>query len=523
MSVIQRLHAHIILASFLLVTALSAQNTAAVPIAKAPDWVTPTAVTFPTTIPTTEIEDGTYYLLVENQVKVDNAQPSVLYKHFAELVVNQEGLEEVSQINMNYDPTYQNIVLNSVLVHRGDEVFDRTKVSKIQLLQREAGMEELMYDGHLTANIILDDIRVGDIVEYSYTLTGANPVYQGVFHYDRSIQWSDPVRQLFVRVLWGKPTPLHIKKLHTDASIQERTLGKYKEYTLKLQDTVPARFNSQSPRWFQPYASVYFHEKAAWSEIAQWAASLYKGKIDTTGEVARIAGEISAKVKAPEARVVAALRYVQSTIRYLGIEMGTNSHLPSDAKETLTRRYGDCKDKVVLFISLLKALGIEAYPALVNTQIRDHIAELPPMMNLFDHVLVKVVLGGKTYWLDPTRSYQMGKLENIYQSDYGYALVADVRSKQLESMKAPENLSKSVIRDHYDLSAGAGKEVLFESVNEHQGYMAEDFRYDLASSGVAKLQKHYVEFYSGYYPKIKALMTFESRDDETTGFTTTNR
>ena len=48
--------------------------------------------------------------------------------------------------------------------------------------------------------------------------------------------------------------------------------------------------------------------------------------------------------------------------------MGTNSHQPTPASETLALRYGDCKDKTVLLISLLKALGVEAHPALVNTE-----------------------------------------------------------------------------------------------------------------------------------------------------------
>ncbi|MEJ2500655.1 MAG: DUF3857 domain-containing protein, partial [Campylobacterales bacterium] len=385
---------------------------------------------------------------------------------------------------------------------------------------RESGLEEQMYDGHLTANIIVDDVRVGDIIEYSYTRTGTNPIYKGVFNYERNVQWNIPVHYQGIRVLWGKPNPLHSKKLNTDVAIKKKAYGRFQEYSLALTDTPAHPINSEVPKWFQPYGIVYFYEADTWSEIVAWAAALYDNVKDGGTAVAPIAKTIEQSAGTPEAKVSAALNYVQSNIRYLGIEMGTGSHAPSSAQETLQRRYGDCKDKAVLFISLLKALGIRAYPALVNTEIKQHIAELPPMMDAFNHVIVKTVLDGKIYWLDPTRSYQIGKLEHIYQPDYGYALVVDGMARSLESMHNSAHLSRNVINDSFDLTKGVGQEVLFESSTGYYGYAAERARYDLASKGAASLQQQYLDFYSAYYPGIEARTNFERVDDPNTGVVT---
>lgn len=497
-----------------------AGTAAPVPIEKTPAWVVEKEVTVPKNIPKDDIDNGVYYLHADNQIKVDEGEKTVFYSRFAELVVNREGLEAVSQINLDYDPTYQNIALHSLLIHRGVQRIDKTKTAKITLLQRESGLEEQMYDGHLTANIIVDDVRVGDIIEYSYTRTGTNPIYKGVFNYERYVQWEMPVHYQGIRVLWGKPTPLHTKTLNTGVAIKEKPFGRFKEYSLSLNDTLPLHINSEVPQWFQPYGIVYFHEAGNWSEIAAWAASLYENVTDGGQAVGQIATTIEQSESTPEAKVSAALNYVQSNIRYLGIEMGTGSHAPSSAKETLQRRYGDCKDKAALFISLLKALGVRAYPALVNTEIKQHVAKLPPMMDAFNHVIVKVVLGGKTYWLDPTRSYQIGKLENIFQPDYGYALVVDGKTRSLEPMSNRANLSRRIVNDSFDLSKGVGQEVLFESSTGYYGYSAERERYNLASQGVTSLQEHYLDFYSAFYPGIEALMNFESADDQNTGVVT---
>ena len=512
-----RLKTILVLLLLTLGSGVYAKTAAPIPIEKTPGWVIEKKVSVPQKVPLNDIDSGVYYLLADDQLKVDDTGKTASYAHFAELVVNQEGLEEVSQINVDYDPSYQKIVLNSLVIRRGGRSIDKTETATISILRRESGLEEQMYDGHLTANIIVDDVRVGDIVEYSYTRIGANPIYKGVFNYDRYVEWNMPVHYQGIRVLWGKPEPLHVKELNTDAVITEKKLGRFKAYSLELRDTPARHVDSQVPRWFQPYGIVYFHEAGSWSDIASWAAALYDNVIGGGEEIRQIAKRIEDNASTPEAKAVAALGYVQSNIRYLGIEMGTGSHAPSPAEETLKRRYGDCKDKAVLFISVLRALGIKAEPALVNTDIGRHVAEMPPMMNAFDHVIVKVVLGGKTYWLDPTRSHQIGKLENIYQPDYGYALVVDRKTRSLEPMKNTGHFSRTVINDVFDLTKGAGQDVLFESSTNYYGYAAEKHRFDLASESITNLQKQYLDFYSTYYPDIKVLMNFQSADDQKSG------
>ena len=294
-------------------------------IDKTPAWIVPKALSLPEQIPTHELDGGVYYLLSDSQIRVEQDEETEQYAHYAELVVNQEGLEEVSPVNIDYDPSYQTITLNTLRIHRDGHIIDKTKTATISLLRRESGLEEQMYDGHLTANIIVDDVRVGDIVEYSYTRTGTNPIYKGMFDYDRYVQWDIPVHVQNIRVLWNRPNPLHVKTLHTDAIVKEEILGRFKTYTLESDDAAPLRIDSQVPEWYQPYGAVYFYEADGWGQIAAWAVSLYDGATGGSDAIDRIAETIAEHADTQEAQVAAALAYVQSNIRYLGIEMGTSS------------------------------------------------------------------------------------------------------------------------------------------------------------------------------------------------------
>jgi len=89
----------------------------------------------------------------------------------------------------------------------------------------------------------------------------------------------------------------------------------------------------------------------------------------------------------------------------------------------MAQRYGDCKDKALFLAALLRELGVEAYPALVNTKLRRRLDGFLPSPFLFDHVITQVINGGKTYWIDGTLSDQGGTLATIETPSDERALV----------------------------------------------------------------------------------------------------
>ena len=66
--------------------------------------------------------------------------------------------------------------------------------------------------------------------------------------------------------------------------------------------------------------------------------------------------------------MAAVLQLVQRDVRYLGIEVGPGSHAPTAPDKVYQRRFGDCKDKATLIITMLSALEIPAFPVLIDAQ-----------------------------------------------------------------------------------------------------------------------------------------------------------
>ena len=109
-------------------------------------------------------------------------------------------------------------------------------------------------------------------------------------------------------------------------------------------------------------------------------------------------------------------------MRYLGLEIGVNTHQPHTPAEVYEQLFVDCKDKALLLATILRQENIPAYVALVNTDKRAQLAEMAPSAVAFNHVIVAIERGSGYLYVDPTISSQKGALLNSFIPAYGYAI-----------------------------------------------------------------------------------------------------
>jgi hypothetical protein len=270
-----------------------------------------------------------------------------------------------------------------------------------------------------------------------------------------------------------------------------------------------------APDGYSPYAEVAWSEFADWHAVARWAAPLYQVPSALDQALQAQVERIRQAQPSPVGRMLAALRLVQSEVRYLGVEIGPNSHAPNPPGLVFARRFGDCKDKTLLTLTLLHHLGIEAHPALVNTRLRGGLADRLPSPGAFDHVLVQARADGKTWWIDPTRYTQEADAEHLYQPDYGTALVVSPDTRDLTPMGKPgASSSGRSLQVIFDARSGFGKPVAFSVETTTFGEEAETLRATLASTSLDDLQKRYLNFYANDYPHISVAAPLQVRDDK---------
>ena len=398
-----------------------------------PGWVKAHA------IPESKTAGPAVLQLVDTQIMV--ADVPTTYSRRAIKVNDALVLSNIGRVPIAFIPAYQHVVLHTLQVVRDGAALDRLPAAQVRFLQREAGLENNVYSGVVTASILIDDLRVGDTLEIAYSVIGSNPVfgptYSGLEGWDqalpietRRVILNTPLQR---RVAWkfqgdlakNFPTPTETTRDGVRSLV-------FEEQSLKGIPIEPA-----VPPGFSVYRWVEFSEYSSWNAVAAWAASLFDDREAPSAERTALVAGLMARPTVEE-RVVGALEFVQSQVRYFSVSLGTSSHRPTAPNTVLTRRYGDCKDKSLLLVALLKDMGIASTPVLARLGNRTGFDAWLPTPLAFDHVIVAVDVDGKGWFLDPTRLGQHGKLAQMGQvHDGSQVLPASAATIGLQRIDAP--------------------------------------------------------------------------------------
>ena len=476
-------------------------------------WVNKQSLDLTKAVPSEDISNGVYYRLVGAQTQVTKDKQINRYRRFVQQAVNPTGVESVSQVSIVFDTHYQSLVLHQLTIWRDGKAIDKSASAKMSILQQEKELDEFIYNGDHTLSIIVDDVRIGDVLDYSYTISGANPVFSGSFSLYHSTSWGVPVGQVHRRVLWQSDKPLYHQINNSEQTIVVTNTDGGSDYVYNQYDVPRVHGESDTPSWFTPYGEIYFSDVKHWQQVVEWGTPLFDNGMQVNDDILAIVNDIRSQSSDKGKQAALALQYVQEKIRYMGIEFGVNSHQPSFAGETLARHYGDCKDKVVLLNTILKALGIVAHPALVDSDYLHTLKEQLPRYAAFDHVITYLEVGGKSYWFDPTRAKQAGDIDDIHQPNYGYALLLDGQSTELTEVVIEQAPSSTQIFETFELFKTPNMDVNYGINTVYKRRQADRNRSKRANSGVTRLSEDYLSFYQDYYPNIQVVDALYTEDD----------
>jgi transglutaminase-like putative cysteine protease len=451
------------------------------------------------------------YLLVDRQVRLSAVTES--YGHYVERMVSQSSVDRAAQISIEIDPLHERVLLHDVHVIRDGRVIDKLVDARRSLMNREQDLDQGLINGRVTLHLLLQDVRVGDVLDYSYTLERTDPFGERGFNEWYSSQWGVPVRHVRLRVLHPANRPLHIKdhgKLSAPARIGR---GAWSEIVWEGRDIAALPNDELRPSWLIYYPRVEISEFADWNAVRVWSQPLYTRHPEQDPALAALVAELRAESD-ESARILRALRFVQDDVRYTGLEMGVGAYRPTQPPVVLARRFGDCKDKVLLLVTLLRALGVEAYPALVHSELRRGLAERVPGPGAFDHVIAKVRWKGRDYWLDATTSGQGGRLDSLVQANFGLALVLDGSTRGLDPIPERQNTAVTHrVVENFDLRKGKDQTATLGVTTVYEDGEADGMRARMRARTATELGKDYLEYYRKSHAGIRMAAPLVLKDD----------
>jgi tetratricopeptide (TPR) repeat protein len=369
--------------------------------APAPSWIKPAAIT---SKPDQAVTGGPVLLDIQQRIE----GPTVwTYSDTAFRLDTPEALSQSSNITVAWSPDKGNLVIHKLSIVRGGVEIDALGAGqKFTVLRREQQLEQRELSGVLSATMAVEGLRVGDIMRLQMSISSSDAALGGKA---QSAQFlvADPVRipAAAYNLSWRAGEPVKWKMFADKVNAAPTRKGDFIELPVALPIPKQGEIPDDAPaRFYRPQVieASTFND---WAEVSKVMAPLYE-KASLLPEGSEIAAEVAnirRSTNDPLRRAALALQLVQDKIRYLAIGMDGGNYIPQSPARTWELRYGDCKAKTLLLLTMLKALDITAEPVLAHSVLGDLVPLRVPSVLAFNHVLVRATVGQDTLWLDGTK------------------------------------------------------------------------------------------------------------------------
>ena len=482
-----------------------------VSISQEPPWIIKEKYDPNAVAPENGVDGGVQILLYTEQVNIDLEES---YIKGASKVVEYSGIQNISTIAADYDPSFQQLRFHNIEVTRNGTRMNKLTYQDIQTARREINADNFIYDGTITAFVNIPDVRMGDIVTYSYSIKGFNPIHEK-FSTSFVLNSFQAIDKLSVHVFGKKK--INYQVLNSDLEVNYRLNHGVHHYEWSHQNVPAVLPEEQSPSWYLQNAMVVLSEYDSWAEVIAWGKEIFTFTEPLNAELQSVIDDIKNTYPKEGARIKAALSFVQNEVRYLGLHSGIGAYKPHSPNKIIIQRFGDCKDKSILFTTMLKAMDIEAYPTLVNTSLRQLLPSMTPSSKLFDHCITKVIdSNGTILWYDPTLSDQGGSYDKIFIPDYRYGLVLDQNLAGLDTISNFGNNMVEVFSKFKldEMGKGAELEVRSHYFEGEADFMRGVFRNNNKELIEKELMKFYAQTYGAISPIAPPVFVDDSINNE---------
>lgn len=314
-------------------------------------------------------------------------------------VLADAGVKAFGVLSFTYTSANEAVEFDYVRVRKPDGTVVKTPDYNIQDMPGEVTRTAPLYSDIHEKHVAVKGLSVGDVLEYLVRYRVLKPNVPGQFWYEYSFTKSAITKDERLEV--SVPFEKYIKVVSPEFKPEVQPEGTRRVYrwahaNLEVKEKDP----DEVPRRVPPNPDVQITTFTSWEEVGRWYGGLQKDPLAVTAAIQAKAAELTKGLKTDDEKIHAIYNFVSLKFHYIGLDFGIGRYQPHAADDVLDNGYGDCKDKHTLLASLLKAAGIEAWPALIHTE-RKLDAEVPSPAQ-FNHVITVVPSGGQYIWLDTT-------------------------------------------------------------------------------------------------------------------------
>jgi transglutaminase-like putative cysteine protease len=353
---------------------------------------------------------------------------------------------------------------------------------------RGDGSDPEMFDDRAILRGPLPATGPGAVIEEEEVIADTEPLFdRGTVHFVQ-LGRGTPVRHARTVVEAPAGMPLrYAARLLPGVTPRRETLGDRVRITFEVHDLAAAAAESRLPPDARPAAGIDVATGASWNAIARDYAAIVDRSLAGADLAAWIHAAGADRPADSQLERIERVLAHQAEIRYTGMELGTGRIVPRTPAQTLSRHFGDCKDKAVLLVAALREMEVPAYVALLaaGPESTDPDPDLPGF-GAFNHAIVYLP-GVPAVWIDPTNPY--ARAGELPADDQGrLALIAAPEVKTLIRTPASAMADNRLVTTREILLADSGPAHAVETV-DYSGAIERSRRAFVATTAEADLRE----------------------------------
>ncbi|PKN06328.1 MAG: hypothetical protein CVU72_05040, partial [Deltaproteobacteria bacterium HGW-Deltaproteobacteria-7] len=404
-------------------------------------------------------------------------------------IFNERGRSFASQ-SISYREGYQEVKIIFANTVKPDGQIIALDPKDIQDSSEHAGYE--FYTDIKVKKFTMPAVENGCIIEYAYETKNLKPVLSFDYFNIFLCQNLYPMEEDIMEIVLPANIELKYKKFKTALTPQIIVDGNRKKYIFintKQKEIIPeSRMPSLLDRDTFPQLSVWTLN--SWDVISKWYINLVREQMKSDDELNEFTKRLIAGKNTDEEKINAIFNFVSQNIRYIAVLLGPYTHKPHQAAEIFRKRYGDCKDKTVLLLTMLKIAGIEGLPALVPANGK-YFDESVPSLNVFNHVIAVVPSGNKYFWLDATNEAAAYNSPPFLTPTTVFLMKDDGSYRFIKTPDLDNKNDYINVHMKYDINPEGNATI--DYTQEYFGKAAESVRYFLKYSPPEQRKKYYEE------------------------------
>ncbi len=222
----------------------------------------------------------------------------------------------------------------------------------------------------------------------------------GQYNMSEYFEHTDPLQTKVVEVSLPESMPLNWKMRGSGVIHQEERADGRVQHTWTIHDVEQVVPEPGMPPFPEVARQLLATTIPDWETWSKWYTELAEPEMLADSSIKAEVAELI-KGKSRDEAIRAIFQFVSNRIRYVDTALTGRKagYKPESASVTYRNKYGVCRDKAALMVTMLREAGVESNITLMNPSWKID-QELP--VDQFNHAIVTVWENGKPVYIDPT-------------------------------------------------------------------------------------------------------------------------